>query len=41
MPVGPKKWQTENMFPVTVKNILSYGLEKFVGPYVFILIQIN
>ena len=25
MLVGPKKWQTENLLPVTVKDILPYG----------------
>ena len=24
MLVGPEDWQTENLLPVTVKNILSY-----------------
>ena len=36
MPVGPEKlqFQTVNLFSVAVRNILSYGLGKFVG-YIF------
>ena len=29
--------QSINLFPVTVKNILSYGLGKFVGIYVMFI----
>ena len=29
------KLQTINLFPVTVRNKLSYGLRKFVGLYLF------
>ena len=37
MPVGPEKlqFQTINLFSGTVRNILSYGLGKFVGLDVF------
>ena len=36
---GPEKrlFQTTNLFSVTARNILSYGLGKFIGPYVLIL----
>ena len=41
MSVGPEKQQfeTENLVPVAAKNILSYGMGKFVGLYVFIFIH--
>ena len=32
-------FQAMNLFLVTVRNILSYGLIKFVGLHVFILIH--
>ena len=41
MPGGPEKWyfQNMNLFSVTVRNILSYGCEKSIELYVFIIIQ--
>ena len=39
MLVWPEKWQTENVLPVTVKKIFSYGLGKSFGQYAFILIH--
>ena len=37
MPVGPEKLKSQkiNLFSVIERNILSYGLVKFVGLYMF------
>ena len=39
MLIGPEKWHKENFLPETVKKLLSYGLGKPVGLYVFIFID--
>ena len=39
MLIGPEKWYKENFLPETVKKLLSYGLGKPVGLYVFIFID--